>query len=112
MRVWSHPASVASCQWASRPWRHSALALACRASKLFIGRALELVIEFEPGRSDRNVARLNMVGQIGGDGRQLLAFMAPPLKGEADGAGVRHVAIERLDDGGLQLGGAVAVQAP
>ena len=53
-----------------------------------------------------------MVGQIGGDGRQLLALMAPPLKGEADGAGVRHVAIERLDDGGLQLGGAVAILEP
>jgi hypothetical protein len=37
---------------------------------------------------------------------------SPPLKGEADGAGVRHVAIERLDDGGLQLGGAVAIQQP
>src|SRR6516164_1994080 len=104
MRVWSHPAAVASCQWASRPWRHSALALACRASRLFIARPLELIIEFEPGRSDGNVARLDMVGQIGGDGRQLLALMAPPLEGEADGAGVRHVAIERLDDGGLQLG--------
>jgi hypothetical protein len=38
-----------------------------------------------------------MVGQIGGDGRQLLALMASPLEGEADGAGVRHVAIERLN---------------
>src|SRR6202795_3778930 len=103
MRGWSHPAAVASCQLASRPWRHSALGLACRASKLFIGRPLELVIEFELGRSDRNVARLDMVGQIGGDGRQLLALMAAPLKGEADGAWVRHVAIERLDDGGVQL---------
>ena len=37
-----------------------------------------------------------MVGQIGGDRRQLLAVMAPSLEGEADGAGVRHVAIERL----------------
>src|ERR1700674_4070790 len=88
MRVWSHPAVMASCQWASRPWRHSALALACRASRLFIGRPLELIIEFEPGRSDGNVARLDMLRQIGGDGRQLLALMAPPLKGEADGAWV------------------------
>src|SRR6266853_1265208 len=112
MRVWSHPAAVASCQWASRPWRDSALALACRASRLFIGGPLELIIEFEPGRSDGNVARLDMVGQIGGDGRQLLALMAPPLKGEADGAWVRHVAIDRLDDGSLQLGGAVAIQEP
>jgi hypothetical protein len=47
---------IASCQWASRPWRHSALALACRGSRLFIGRPLELIIEFEPGRSDGNVA--------------------------------------------------------
>src|ERR1700686_259320 len=112
MRSWSHPAAVASCPWASRPWRPSALALACRASRLFIGRPLELVIEFEPRRSDRNVARLDMVGQIGSDGRQLLALMAPPLKGETDGAWVRHVAIERLDDGGLQLGRAVAIQEP
>ena len=71
-----------------------------------------MVVEFEPGRSDGNIARLDMVGQIGGDGRQLLAFMAPPLEGEADGARVRHVAIERLEDGGLQLGGAVAIQEP
>src|SRR5579864_4259750 len=82
MRSWSHPAAVASCQWARRPWRPSALALAWRASRLFIGRPLELVVEFEPGRSDGNVARLDMVGQIGGDGRQLLALMALPLKGE------------------------------
>src|ERR1700733_15428015 len=91
---------------------HSPLALASRASRLFIGRPLELIIEFEPGRSDGNVASLDMVGQIGGDGRQLLALMAPPLEGEADGAWVRHVAIERLDDGGLQLGGAVAMMDP
>src|ERR1700752_3364737 len=112
MRSWSHPAAVASCQWASRPWRPSALALACRTSRLFIGRPLELVVEFAPGRSDGNVARLDMVGQIGGDGRQQLALMALPLKGEADGAWVRHVAAERLDEGGLQLGGPVAIQEP
>ena len=69
-----------------------------------------MIVEFEPGRSDGNVARLDMVGQIGGNGRQLLALMALPLKGEADGAWVRHVAVECLDDGGLQLGGAVAIQ--
>jgi hypothetical protein len=45
-----------------------------------------LVIEFEPGPSDRNVAHLDMVGQIDGDGRQLLALMVPPLEGETDGA--------------------------
>src|SRR6202163_2270724 len=112
MRVWSHPAAVASCQWASRPWRHSDLALACRASRLFIGRPLELVIEFEPGRSDRNVARLDMLRQIDGDGRQLLAIVATPFEGEADGAWVRHVAVERLNDCGLQLDGAVAIQEP
>src|SRR6202167_1761061 len=109
MRVWSHPAAVASCQWASRPWRHSALALACRASRLFIGRPLDLVIEFEPGRSDRNVARLDMLGQIDGDGRQLWAIRATPLKCEADSTWVWDVAVECLDDGGLQLGGAVAI---
>src|SRR5260221_949536 len=112
MRSWSHPAAVASCQWASRPWRPSALALAWRASRLFIGRSLELVVEFEPGRSDGNVARLDMVGQIGGDGRQLWALMAPPLKGEADGAGGRHGAVERLADRGLPIGGGGAVPEP
>src|SRR6202051_2781827 len=86
MRVGSHPAAVASCQWASRPWRHSALALACRASRVFIGRPLELVLTLEPGRSDGNLAALDMLGRIGGGGRQLLALMAPPLKGEAGGA--------------------------
>jgi len=94
---------VASCQWASRPWRPSALALACRTSRLFIGRPLELVVEFEPGRSDGNVARLDMVGQIGGDGRQLLALMAPSLEGEADGGrpGVRKAEGPSAQDGGI-----------
>src|ERR1700726_2719089 len=110
MRSWNHPAAVASFQWASRPWRPSALALACRTSRLFIGRPLELVVEFKPGRSDGNVARLDMVGQIGGDGRQLLALMAQQLKGKSAGPGVRNVAIEPLDDGDLKFGGAVAIQ--
>ena len=88
------------------------MALACRASRLFIGRPLELVIEFEPGRSNRNVACLDMLGQIDGDGRRLLAIMATSFKCEADGTWVWHVAVERLDDGDLQLGSAVAIQEP
>jgi hypothetical protein len=39
-----------------------------------------------------------MLGQIDGDWRQLLAIMAPPFEGEADGTWVRHVTVERLDD--------------
>src|SRR6202795_1152297 len=113
MRSWSHPAAVASCQWASRPWRPSALALACRASRLFIGRPLELIIEFEPGRSDGNVARLDMLRQIGADRRQLLALMAPPPKGEAGGpatAGTHGAAAQGR--GGRRLGEARCDRAP
>jgi O-antigen chain-terminating methyltransferase len=36
-----------------------------------------------------------MLGQIGGDGRQLLALMAPPLEGEADGAASGDVYLAR-----------------
>jgi hypothetical protein len=47
-----------------------------------------LVIELEPGRSDGNVAGLDMFGQIDGDGRRLLAIMATSFKCEADGTWV------------------------
>src|ERR1700693_1699273 len=104
--VSTHPAAEASCQWAITPWRANALALACR-SRLFIGRPLELVIEFEPGRPHRDIARLDVLGQIDGDGRRLLAILASPLKRQANGAWMRHIAVERLDDGGLQFGAAV-----
>ena len=38
------------------------------------------------------------------------ALFAAMLEGQTHGVGMRHIALHRLEDGGLQIGGAVAVQ--
>ena len=53
-----------------------------------------------------------MVRQIEGDGRRLPALLAAALQSEADGVGMGDIALERLGDGGLKFGGAVALQQP
>ena len=39
-------------------------------------------------------------------------LLALALERQAHGVGVRHIALQRLEDGGLQLGGAVALEQP
>ncbi len=56
------------------------------------------------------VAGADMLGQHEGDGRRLAALGAPAIEGEAHGVGMRHVARQRFQDGGLQFGGAVSVE--
>ena len=63
-------------------------------------------------RPHRRVARLHIRGQVDVDRRGLATLLAPALQREADGIGMRHVAVERLADGGLQVGGAVAIEQP
>jgi hypothetical protein len=82
------------------------LALVRRMSCLFIGRTIQLAIEFEAGRPYREVAGLDMSRQMGG-GR----WMEAKFGGEAhsiDG----NVAIERLEEGGVQFGSSVVLQQP
>src|SRR5882724_5043714 len=87
--------SVATCvQWASRPLRWRALARVCKASRLFIGLLLELVIGIEPVRRDVGIARLDVGGQIDGDGRRFLALLAALFERQTHRVGMRHAACE------------------
>src|SRR5215471_21066908 len=105
--------SVATCvQCASRPLRLSSLARACKASRSFIGWLLELVIGFEAVRGDGCVARLDVGRQIDGDGRPGLSLFAAMFERQAYRIGMRHTACEGFSDGGLQFGGAIAVEQP
>ena len=63
-------------------------------------------------RPHGGVARLHMGRQRHGDGRSLSAVFAASLQCEAHGIWVWHIAIERHQDGGLQLGSPVALQQP
>ena len=59
-------------------------------------------MEFEAGGPDGDVARLRM--------RRPMALLAAAFEREAHGIGMGHVAFERLEDGGLQFGGAMALR--
>jgi len=61
-------------------------------------------------RPHRGVTLLHMLGQHEIDPWRLAALFAATLKGQTHGVGMRHVALQRLKDGRLQIGGAVAVQ--
>jgi hypothetical protein len=39
-------------------------------------------------------------------------LLPAPLEGEAHGVGVRHIARQRIENGGLQIGGAEAFEQP
>ena len=60
----------------------------------------------------RRIAGPHARGQVDVDRRGLAALFAPALEGEADGIRMRDVTLECLADGGLQVGGAVAVKQP
>ena len=77
-----------------------------------IGWSFEPVVGVERVRAHRRIAVAHVLGQQrtatgGGWPRWLLA---PALQRQAHGVGMRHVARQRLEDGGLQLGGAVAIE--
>ena len=57
-------------------------------------------------RLHRGVARLQMRRQRDADRRWLAALLAPPRQGQAHGVRMRHATLQRLEDGGLHLGGA------
>jgi len=91
--------------------RLRALARSLRASRsVFIGGLLEFVVGVESVRSHGLVPDPDVLGQGRGDGWWLLALFAPALEDEAHGIGVGHVTVERLGDGGFELGGTVAGQ--
>ena len=61
-------------------------------------------------RPHRGIAPLDMLGQHEVDLWRLAALFAAMLEGQTHGVGMRHIALQRLKDGRLQIGGAVAVQ--
>ena len=58
------------------------------------------------------VARADMLGQDKGDRRWLLAVVTLSLECETHRVGMRHVTVERLEDGGVELGGSITFQQP
>jgi hypothetical protein len=66
---------------------------------------LELIVGFESMRLHRGVACLQMRGQFNAD-RWLTALLAPARKGQTHGVRMWHIPLQRLEDGGLQLGSA------
>jgi hypothetical protein len=67
---------------------------------------LELIVGFEGMRLHRGIARLQMRRQFDADHRRLTALLAPSRHGQTHGVGMRHATLQRLQDGGLQPGGA------
>jgi len=63
-------------------------------------------------RLHRGIAELHMRGQHEGDLWRVAALLAATLEGETYGVWMRHIALQRLQDGGLQIGGAGAIQQP
>ena len=61
-------------------------------------------------RPHRGIAGLHMGGEHEGDRRRVAVLPAAAFEGEAHGVGVRHVALQRLEDGRLQIGGAGAIE--
>ena len=52
-------------------------------------------------RRDDDVALLQVRGQRHDEGQP--ALVAPAVKGEANGVGVRHVALDRFEDGRMRI---------
>ena len=61
-------------------------------------------------RCDEGVARLDVRRQVEGDGRGLLALLAVVIECQTHRVGVRHAALQRLADRGIEFGGAIAVE--
>jgi len=61
-------------------------------------------------RRHGNVARLDVSGQVDGDRWSVTALGPALFQCQADGIGMRGVAHQCFEDGGLQLGGAIAIE--
>jgi hypothetical protein len=61
-------------------------------------------------RCDEGIAGLDVRRQVEGDWRGLLALLAVVIECQTHRVGVRHAALQRLADCGLEIGGAVAVE--
>ena len=61
-------------------------------------------------RLHRGIAGLHMGGEHEGDRRRVAVLPAAAFEGEAHGVGMRHVALQRLEDGRLQIGGAGVIE--
>ena len=61
-------------------------------------------------RPYRGIAGLHMGGEHEGDRRRIAVLPAAAIEGEAHGVGMRYVALQRFEDGRLQIGGAGAVE--
>src|ERR1700692_3212990 len=108
----SQGSAATSFQCASSPCKLSAAALARCVSGSVIGWVLELIIGFERMWLHRRVAVAHMRGQHHGDGRIAALLLSLTLQREADRVRVRHIAFQRLEDGGLHRGGIVTVEQP
>src|SRR4051794_33849514 len=106
----SQSVAATSFQCASRPCRCRASARLRSASGSVMGGVLELIVGVQGMRAHRRIAVLGAGRQRGGDRRRLATGLTPALEGEANGIGVRHAAVERLADGDLQFGSAVALK--
>ena len=71
---------------------------------------LELVIAIESVRLDRVIALLDVLGQAERHRRGKTAILAATLQGQAHRVGVRHITLECILEGGLQLGGPIAIE--
>jgi hypothetical protein len=56
------------------------------------------------------VARLHMRRQEQGDRRRLLAFLAAAFQSQTHGVGVRHIAVNGVADGGVELARPILLQ--
>jgi hypothetical protein len=63
-------------------------------------------------RMHRGIAELHMRRQHESDLWRLAALLAATLEGETHGVRMRHIALQRLEDGGLQIGGVGSIQQP
>src|ERR1700722_2094127 len=106
-------ASVAtSGQCDTKPYKCSASARLRMVSSSVIGTLLQLVIGFECVWLHRRVTCLHMGGQHDGDLWRVTALFAPAFESESHGVRMRHIALQRLEDGELQIGGAGAIEQP
>src|SRR5664279_3090835 len=101
---------MASGQCAKRPCRCRALARACKTSGFFMTHLLQLVVGIEGMRLHGLVACPDMGWQGEGDGRGLPAVIAAAFERQANRVGMRQVAVQRLNDGGIEFARAIALQ--
>ncbi len=75
-------------------------------------RLRQLVVGVEVMGPHGGIACPDMVGQDEVDWRRLSALFAAALEGQAHGVGVRHVALQGVEDGRLKFARAVMLEQP